>query len=175
MVQFNQTHVWVFSIDFKAIIPSKRNPYSQISLSLISLIKIKPETTQAWLVYDGECPFCSRYSYLLNVREKVGNLTLINARDGSPLVEKIQSIPYDLNEGMVFIYGDDYYFGADALQILGLLSSKGGIFSSMNRILFSSRIMVKISYPILRFGRNMTLKWLNIPQIESGSDSSTLS
>jgi predicted DCC family thiol-disulfide oxidoreductase YuxK len=137
-----------------------------------NLIKVKPKTAEAYLIYDGECPFCSRYSRLLNVREKVGNLTLINARDGGPLVEKIQSIPFDLNQGMVFIYGDDYYFGDDALHILGLLSSKGGIFSSLNRILFSSRTMVKISYPILRFGRNMTLKWLNIPQIEKEANSS---
>ena len=42
---------------------------------------------EAWLVYDGECPFCSTYVRLLRFRQSVGTVHLIDARDGGPLVE----------------------------------------------------------------------------------------
>ena len=91
------------------------------------------KTTTAWLIYDGECPFCLKYTQLLNIKEKVGDLILINARNGGEIVERVKAVPYDLDQGMVFIYGDTYYFGSDALHILSLLSVEKGIFSRINK------------------------------------------
>ena len=54
----------------------------------MSALATEPETEAApaaagnWLVYDGDCPFCSRYVQLLRIREAVGPLRLVNARDG---------------------------------------------------------------------------------------------
>ena len=39
------------------------------------------------IVYDGDCPFCSRYVALVRLREAVGQVVLANARDGGPVVD----------------------------------------------------------------------------------------
>ena len=41
----------------------------------------------AWLVYDGDCPFCSRYVQYLRLRQAAGPVRLVNAREGGPLVD----------------------------------------------------------------------------------------
>jgi hypothetical protein len=95
-------------------------------------------------------------------------LQLINARDGGELVRHIEQIPFDINEGMVFVYGDNYYFGSDALHVLSLLSSSDSVFGKLNKLAFSSPLMAKFGYPILRFGRNMSLKVLGIKRLPTG-------
>ena len=39
-------------------------------------------TQRASIVYDGDCPFCSRYVKLVRLREALGSVDLVNARDG---------------------------------------------------------------------------------------------
>ena len=34
------------------------------------------------LVYDDDCPVCSNYVQMLRIRESIGELKLVNARDG---------------------------------------------------------------------------------------------
>ena len=55
----------------------------------------------AWIVYDGQCPFCSRYVALLRLRDSLGEVRLINARDGGPVVEELQRAGVDLDEGEI--------------------------------------------------------------------------
>ncbi len=37
-----------------------------------------------FIVYDGECPFCSRYVALQRLRESIGKVSMVNARDHLP-------------------------------------------------------------------------------------------
>ena len=55
----------------------------------------------ASIVYDGDCPFCSRYVKLVRLREALGAVSIINAREGGPLVDEIVEAGFDLDEGMV--------------------------------------------------------------------------
>jgi len=41
------------------------------------------------LVYDNECPICSRFATLLRIKKSIGSLELINARDNHPVVKQI--------------------------------------------------------------------------------------
>ncbi|MEE2878541.1 MAG: DCC1-like thiol-disulfide oxidoreductase family protein, partial [Pseudomonadota bacterium] len=59
-----------------------------------------------WLVYDGECPFCSQYVKLLRIRETAGPLRIINARDGGEETREVAAAGFDLNEGMVLKMSD---------------------------------------------------------------------
>ena len=52
-------------------------------------------TRRAWLVYDGECPVCKRYARHLDVGDAIGDLVLVDARDGGALVEEIENLPCD--------------------------------------------------------------------------------
>ena len=37
-----------------------------------------------WIIYDGECPFCSRYVKLMRLEETIGDIRLIDARKNPP-------------------------------------------------------------------------------------------
>ena len=120
---------------------------------------------RAWLVYDGECPVCKRYALYLDVRDAVGELALVDARDGGALVEEIGNLPCDLNDGMVLKMDGRYYFGSDAFHMLALLSGRGRVFGVVNRLLFGSRPAARIAYPLLVAGRRALLRLMGIPRI----------
>jgi predicted DCC family thiol-disulfide oxidoreductase YuxK len=169
--------VWGLFFVMSPFSPRSLNVFEQLrSLPLIGYVFRKKKelvldtkvNSTAYLVYDGDCPFCSKYTELLNIKDKIGALQLINARDGGELVRHIEQIPFDINEGMVFVYGDNYYFGSDALHVLSLLSSSDSVFGKLNKLAFSSPLMAKFGYPILRFGRNMSLKVLGIKRLPTG-------
>jgi predicted DCC family thiol-disulfide oxidoreductase YuxK len=113
------------------------------------------------LVYDGECPVCSSYVRFVRIKKSAGNLTLINARDGGPWVDRAKREGMDLDEGMVLFYGGRTYHGADCVHMLALLSSGFGPFNRINALVFSSPAASKVLYPMLRAGRNLLLRILH--------------
>jgi predicted DCC family thiol-disulfide oxidoreductase YuxK len=115
--------------------------------------------SEAWLVYDGECPFCSRYVQYVRVREHV-KLHLVNARDGGPLVDEMRAQGLDLDEGMVLKMGGRYYHGADCIHVLATLSTPSSAFNRINARIFSSPTLSRSIYPVLRAGRNGVLALL---------------
>jgi len=115
---------------------------------------------QATLIYDGDCPFCSRYTRYIRLREAVGDLLLIDARNGGPEVEQIIAKGFDLDDGMVLVIGKKTYHGAACLNRLALMSSRSDLFNRLNFFLFRSPRLSKVSYPILRAGRNLVLRML---------------
>lgn len=115
---------------------------------------------ETYLIYDGECPFCSTYARLGKFREAVGPVRLINAREDAPEVQRARALGYDLNEGMLLHLDGQYYYGADCLNRVALLSSGPGAFNRINRALFRSPRVAAAVYPLLRTGRNATLRLL---------------
>lgn len=113
----------------------------------------------AWLIYDGECPFCSAYVRLVRLRDTIGELHLVNARDGGPLVDEIISADLDLDEGMVLKWNDRLYHGADCIRMVAMMSTPSTAFNRLNMMVFRSPALSCILYPILRTGRNGAL-WL---------------
>jgi predicted DCC family thiol-disulfide oxidoreductase YuxK len=109
------------------------------------------------LVYDQECPFCYHYSQLIRIKKDFGKLTMINARDDHKVVKDIKKLGFDLNKGMIVKIAEQYYHGADALNILALLSSRSGLFNKLNYWCFKSKTISVWLYPILRSGRNLVL------------------
>ena len=158
------------------------SPFAQGRLSLTGFVKALPvfgvpfqvagayrRTKQgageAWLVYDGECHFCRNYARLLRVREAVGEFTLVNARDGGPLVEEVRALRYNLDDGMALKMGGRWRFGSDALNTLALLSERRGLFGVANRLLFSSPSAAWLAYPFLNCGRRALLGMRRVPPI----------
>ena len=129
---------------------------------------------RAWLVYDGECPVCKRYALHLDVRNAVGELVLVDARDGGALVEEIENLPYDLNDGMVLKMDGRHYFGSEAFHMLALLSGRGRVFGAANRLLFGSRPAARMAYPLLVAGRQALLRLMGIPRIGVREDLDTV-
>lgn len=118
------------------------------------------------LIYDKECPFCSRYAQLIQLRKNVGNLILINARDEHPIVEKIKERGLDLNEGMVLVVDEQFYHGARAIHMIALLSNQSTFFNKINVWLFKSESISRFLYPAMRAGRNAVLRMLGRSKIQ---------
>ena len=121
---------------------------------------------QAWLVYDGECPLCRNYTQYLCVKEAIGELILVDAREGGPLVDEIRDLPHDLNDGMVLKMNERYYIGHEALNVLALLSEKRGGFSRVNRLVFNSPVAARLGYPLLKAARWLLLRIKGIPPLD---------
>lgn len=116
---------------------------------------IDPEVT--WIVYDGECPFCTQYVKLVRLRETIGKVKPQNAREDHPVVRFVRARGIDLNQEMALVKGDDVLSGPDVIHRLALLSTGSGFFNGLMSKVFASKGLTKFMYPILRTGRNTTL------------------
>lgn len=122
-----------------------------------------------WFVYDGECPICKLAAQSLRIRKAVGNLELVNAREDKehPLIKEINEKGFNLDEGQIIKYQDKLYHGADALNMMALLGSGSGWFNRMNAILFRSKTVSAICYPLFKNLRYLLLKILGIPLLDN--------
>lgn len=119
------------------------------------------------LVYDKECPACDNYCRMVRIRESVGELKIVNARDSSKVMEEITASGLDIDQGMVLKMGNQLYYGSDAIHAIALISSRSGIFNRLNYWLFKSKTLSTVLYPVLRFFRNLLLKILGKTKINN--------
>jgi predicted DCC family thiol-disulfide oxidoreductase YuxK len=119
------------------------------------------------LIYDKDCPACNAYCQLVRIRQSVGELKLINAREDTEVMQQITAHGLDIDQGMVLKMGDNWYYGSDAIYMLSLLSSRSGLFNRLNYHLFKSKRLAKWLYPMLRFFRNLLLKLLGKRKINN--------
>jgi predicted DCC family thiol-disulfide oxidoreductase YuxK len=120
----------------------------------------KRTEAEAWIVYDGQCPFCSRYVQLVRLRESLGRVQLVDARKGGPEVDEVRQAGLDLDEGMVLKLDGRLYHGADCIHMVALLSTPSSWFNRVNAAMFRSRTASRLLYPVLRTGRNTVLRML---------------
>ncbi len=105
------------------------------------------------IVYDGDCPFCSRYVALLRLREQY-DVRLVDARKNPAFAAQYG---LDLNAGMIVDLDRAVYHGARAISLLSRLSCTS---SPLRTEWIASAV-----YPLLRFGRNVSLKLLGRSRI----------
>ena len=119
------------------------------------------------LVYDRECPACNAYCQVVRIRESVGELRIVDARENSEVMNEITSQGLDIDQGMVLKMGNQLYYGSDAVHTLALMGSRSGIFNRINYWIFKSKTTSSILYPVLRFFRNFLLKILGKTKINN--------
>lgn len=123
----------------------------------------------AWYVYDGECPLCRTAARALRIREAVGQLHLINAREEAdhPVIHEINARGLDIDKGTVIKFGGNFYHGGDAMVMMALLGSRSGWFNRMNALLFRSEAFARFCYPAIRGCRNLLLRLKGVGQIHN--------
>lgn len=119
------------------------------------------------LVYDKQCPACHGYCQVVHIRETVGELKLVDARESSAAMDEITSQGLDIDQGMVLKMGGQLYYGSDAIHALALISSRSGLFNRLNYWFFKSKTLSHVLYPVLRFFRNLLLKLLGKTKINN--------
>lgn len=110
------------------------------------------ERQQVTIYYDGQCPFCTRYTDFLRLKSEY-DVALRDARSGGA------PGGFDLDEGMLVVTPDATYHGAEAMRVLALMSEGNTLLRKFYKAVFSSPERAGILYPVLRAGRNLTL-WL---------------
>ena len=120
------------------------------------------------LIYDRECPVCTAYSCSVGIDEdQASGIRRVNARDADDeLVRQAKEAGLDLDDGMVVIHQGKLHHGADALNIMARLAPNRGFGNRLNRLLFGNATMARLSYPMLRAGRNTLLRLLGRKKIK---------
>jgi len=119
------------------------------------------------LIYDKNCPACHYYCQIVRIRDSVGNLVLIDARENNAVMKEITDRGLDIDQGMVLKMHGQFYYGVDAIHALSLLSSRSGLFNRFNFWLFRSKKLASVLYPVLRSCRNLLLKILGKTKINN--------
>jgi len=119
------------------------------------------------LVYDHDCPVCHSYCRVVSIRKAAGNMTILNARDNPPIMDEINRLGIDMDQGFVLKIGEEFYHGADAIHSLALLSTRTGVFNRLNYRIFKSKTLSKFLYPILKAGRRGLLILLGKPKLNN--------
>jgi predicted DCC family thiol-disulfide oxidoreductase YuxK len=120
-----------------------------------------------FLVYDKQCPACDFYCNLVRIRESVGRLVLIDAREPSELMDEITAARLDIDQGMVLTVGSTLHYGSDAIHMLSLMSTRSGVFNRLSYWCFHSEHTSAFLYPIFRAWRNLLLKALRKNKINN--------
>ncbi len=118
---------------------------------------MKSTAEPSLIIYDGDCIFCENYVRFVRLRDTIGQVELIDARSDDPRLQGFWQKGYDLNEGMLFVYRDQVYHGSEAVHMLANLSGSNDTINRINARLFSSRRAATLLYPLLKFGRRITL------------------
>lgn len=129
-----------------------------------SLHESSPEVV---VVYDKQCPACDYYCNLMRIRESVGRLVLVDARQSSEYMAEITAKGLDIDQGMVVKVDDELYYGADAVHVLALMGTNRGLFNRLAYWLFRSRAVSRAVYPVLKGCRNLLLKMLGRTKINN--------
>lgn len=124
-------------------------------------------TRRVQVVYDMQCPMCDFYCRMVRIRDSVGTLELVDARDGGELVDRITEAGLDIDEGIVVFVGDEMYYGAEGMHRLALMGTRSGVFNRLAYWSFRSRRVSKVLYPVLKAGRNLLLKLLGRTRINN--------
>jgi len=122
------------------------------------MLPMSDEQSPLSIIYDGECPFCTRFVELYRIRKNVGRVDLINVRERDDLLQSFAQTGIDIDNGMVVKWNNRDYYGSDAVNLLALLGSEKGIFSKINNFLFRNPKRAKRLYPALVVGRKIFLK-----------------
>lgn len=109
------------------------------------------------LIYDGDCPFCSKYATLVRFRAAAGPVDLVNAREHPDVVKEMAGRGIKVDKGMVLDLDGKLYHGSDALNRIALMSTGSGPFNAFTAAVFKSKTLSKTMYPVLKAARRVAL------------------
>ena len=119
------------------------------------------------IVYDKQCPACDYYCNIVQIRESVGRLVLLDAREAGPVMDEITAAGLDIDQGMVVKVGGQLYYGPDAINVLALMGTNKGFFNRLAYLSFRSKAASRVLYPVLKACRNLLLKILGKTKINN--------
>ncbi|MBQ0799684.1 MAG: DUF393 domain-containing protein [Porticoccaceae bacterium] len=115
------------------------------------------------LIYDGDCPACRFYCQGLEVGGdeaggvKAADVELVDFRKDDSWKADL-TLNCDPDKTMLLVRGNEVYQGGDALHQLTKVSAHRSGFVRALALVFRSRGLSRLSYPALRFIRDILVK-----------------
>jgi len=108
-------------------------------------------TDRLVIIFDGECPFCSRYVELTALGARGIEVELVDARN-SALLNRFSAVgDYDLDVGMLVGWQGKWFHGAAAIELISRL-----INSPLSSAL-ATPFIARVTYPFFRLFRRAAL------------------
>ncbi|GAB1267244.1 hypothetical protein NBRC116493_04970 [Aurantivibrio infirmus] len=119
------------------------------------------------LLYDRQCPVCRYFADTYELTND--HIELVNAREQSAILKRAADRNFDVNNGIVLVVGESFYFAEDAMvQLVNRQHFPGPIGFVIGRI-FKYPRLAKLVNPILVFLRKILLKLLGKQQISKNT------
>jgi predicted DCC family thiol-disulfide oxidoreductase YuxK len=107
----------------------------------------------ATVYYDGDCPFCRSYVAYARLKERVGEVRLVDARTAPDKAAEFLARGYDLDKGFIVEEGGRIHYGAEAMAFINAeLAPK-----ATGLGLFADHGLLRLAYPFMRGARNLAL------------------
>ena len=114
--------------------------------------------TNLTFIYDGECPFCNHFAELLEIKSKIKNISILDARKNQIITNSLLNKGYDIDKGAILLKGDDIFHGADAINtICNQINNPSGSLLKLLSVIFKSNKRTKLLFPFLVRARRFAL------------------
>ena len=114
--------------------------------------------TELTFIYDGECPFCNHFAELLELKSKIKNISILDARKNQIITNSLLNKGYDIDRGAILLKGNDIFHGAEAINtICNQINNPSGKLLKLLSNIFKSRNRTKILFPFLVRARRFAL------------------
>ena len=109
-------------------------------------------------IYDGKCPFCNHFAELLELRSKLNDITVLDARKNPKLVNELLSKGFDIDQGAVLFHEDKIFHGHEAINtICNQISNPSSNLLKILAMTFKSSKRAKFIFPFLVTARRFAL------------------
>ena len=109
-------------------------------------------------IYDGECPFCSHFAQLLELKSSLPEFEILDGRKNLALLSQLYNQGYDLNKGAILIKNEKNMHGADAINLIcSEIKEPSNSLLEVLRIIFTSNKRTNFLFPFLLWGRRLSL------------------
>ena len=114
--------------------------------------------TDLTFIYDGECPFCNHFAELLEIKSKIKNISILDARKNQSITKSLLIKGYDIDKGAILLKGDDIFHGVEAINtICSQINNPSGRLLKLLSNIFKSNKRTKLLFPFLVRARRFAL------------------
>ena len=109
-------------------------------------------------IYDGECPFCNHFAELLELKSKINDIRILDARKNPVLIKELLDKGFDIDQGAVLYHKDKIFHGYEAINtICNQINNPSSKLLEILSITFKSSKRTKFIFPFLVTARRLAL------------------
>jgi len=115
-------------------------------------------------IYDGECPFCNHFAELLELKSKISNISILDARKNLKITNSLLDKGYNIDKGAILLKDDDIFHGAEAInKVCNQINNPSGKLLKLLSNIFKSNKRTNLLFPFLVRARRLALIAKGVP------------